>query len=98
VNNAIRHPFRALALAWRRVILNRNYGDPLWDGGAIPPALQPFTVGERLPWKGVDFRVGKVVGGSVPCIILVPVDRTKGQKLKTMRRFRDVARRVTQGA
>jgi hypothetical protein len=94
INNALRHPLRALNLACRRLLVNKDYGDPLWDGGAIPAALQQFSVGEALPWKGTMFKVGKVVGGDFPCVILVPVDRTKGAKLNAMRNFRDLARAV----
>jgi hypothetical protein len=93
-NNAILHPLRALTIAVRRLLLNRAHGDPLWDGGAIPPALEKFTVGENLPWKGVMFKVGKIVGGDFPMVILVPVDRTRGAKLTVMRNFRDLAREV----
>lgn len=94
INNALRHPLRAIALAGRRLFVNRDLNDPLWDGGVIHPMLQPFAEGECLPWKGVLFKVGKVVGGDFPCIILVPVDRSKGAKLNAMRNFRDLARRV----
>ncbi len=93
-NNALRHPLRAFTIALRRILMNRDHNDPLWDGGEVPSYLQQFTVGEALPWKGTMFKVGKVVGGNFPCVILVPVDRTKGAKLKTMRNFRDLARAV----
>lgn len=93
-NNALLHPLRALRIAFRRVFLNLDNKDPLWDGGSIPPALQKFQTGELLPWKGVSFRVGKVIGGDFPMVILVPVDRTHGAKLQAMRNFRDLAREV----
>jgi hypothetical protein len=41
----------------------------------------------------LTFRVGKVIGGPFPCIILVPTGLTKGTKLRTMRQFRTAARR-----
>lgn len=91
-NNAIEHPFRALTRFFRRVLTNRDMGDPMWDGGEVPAALKSFTTGESLPWKGVMFKVGKVVGGDFPCVILVPADRTRGAKLQRMRQFRDLAR------
>jgi hypothetical protein len=94
LNNALLHPLRALTIAMRKVLMNRDMADPLWDGGALPPQLERFTPGEALPWKGVQFKVGKVVGGDFPCVILVPVGLTKGAKLQAMRNFRDVARRV----
>lgn len=90
-NNPLRHPIRALKIALRRALMNQDAADPLWDGGKIPPALEPFAVGETLPWKGVSFRVGKIIGGDFPMLILVPVDRTHGAKLKVMRTFRDIA-------
>lgn len=94
INNAIEHPLRALTRFFRRVLTNRDMGDPMWDGGEIPAALKPFATGESLPWKGVMFKVGKVVGGDFPCVILVPADRTRGAKLQQMRRFRDLSRAV----
>jgi hypothetical protein len=94
VNNALLHPIRAIKIVFRRWLINRDNADPLWGGGDIPPALQPFQVGENLPWKGVNFKVGKVVGGAVPCIILLPVDKTRGAKLQGMRNFRDMARQA----
>lgn len=75
--------------ALRALLMNRDLRDPLWDGGEIPPVLEPFHVGELLNWKGVEFRVGKVVGGDYPVLILVPVDLTHGAKLMNLRRVRD---------
>lgn len=95
INNAIEHPLRALVRGFRRILLNRAMGDPMWDGGAIPPALAGFTVGESLPWKGVSFKVGKIVGGDFPCVILVPAGRTRGAKLQALRNFRDLSAAVT---
>lgn len=92
INNGLLHPVRALRIALRRLLVNRDHNDPLWDGGAIPEPLQRFTVGEVLPWKGLRFKVGKVVGGDFPCVILVPVGATHGAKLRKLRQFRDVTR------
>lgn len=101
-----RHPIRAVSLWLRRTTLaglrraqlrddaaqtSPTTGD--FDGGVIAGPLQQFTVGESLPWKGVRFKVGKVVGGPLPCVILVPVDVTHGRKLQTMRAFRQAAQR-----
>lgn len=91
-NNVLLHPLRALKIALRRLLVNRDANDPLWNGGEVPPFLEPFGVGELLPWKGVSFKVGKVVGGDFPMVILVPVDRTHGEKLRTIRQYRDGAR------
>jgi len=106
-NDALRHPLRALALAVRRWTLrglrgrqlqyDANATHPLtgdFDGGALPPGLQQFTVGEVLPWKGTKFKVGKVVGGDFPCVILVPVGITHGLKLRALRHARDRMREV----
>jgi hypothetical protein len=90
-NNVFLHPIRAVKILLRQALQNQDAGDPLWDGGKIPPALEPFTVGEFLPWKGTSFKVGKIIGGDFPMLILVPVDRTHGAKLKVMRTFRDIA-------
>lgn len=94
VNNALLHPIRAAKIAFRRMFLNLDNKDPLWDGGAVPPALQRFQPGEMLPWKGVQFRVGKVVGGDFPMLILVPAGMTNGEKLRRLRGLRDVARGI----
>jgi hypothetical protein len=94
INNGLRHPLRALKIAFRRIFLNLDNKDPLWDGGAVPAPLQKFAVGEILPWKGISFRVGKVIGGDFPMVILIPADRTRGAKLQSMRNFRDLARQV----
>lgn len=96
--SVFRHPIRALRMAVRRWTLREESKMTGADGdfehpGAIPPELRHFEKGEVLPWKGVMFRVGKVVGGLFPCIILVPTGLTKGAKLTTMREFRDAARR-----
>lgn len=94
--NPFLHPLRALGLAIRRRTLRVEASQALPDGdfhdeNAIPAALQRFERGELLPWKGLTFRVGKVVGGDFPCIILVPVGLTRGSKLQNMRRFRRIA-------
>lgn len=92
-NNALLHPVRALKIRLRRWLQSEDAGaDPLWTGGEIPAYLEPFQVGEVLPWKGVSFRVGKVIGGDFPMVILVPADRTRGRKLRALRTFRDAAR------
>ncbi|MET0742942.1 MAG: hypothetical protein ABWY78_06185 [Microvirga sp.] len=101
-NNAIRHPFRALRLIVRRWTLaglrhrqlqyDANATHPAtgdFDGGDIPAELQQFVVGEVLPWKGLKFKVGKVVGGQFPCVILVPAGLTHGMKLRALRHARD---------
>jgi hypothetical protein len=86
-NNALLHPWRALSLALRRILVNRDMNDPMWDGGVIPPGLLQFGVGESLPWKGVRFKVGKVVGGDFPCIILVPVGYSHGTHVRAAKRY-----------
>jgi hypothetical protein len=92
--NPLRHPLRALALAIRRWTLREDLhasrADGDWDAGAIPPQLQRFEKGEVLPWKGITFRVGKVVGGEFPCLILIPVGLTRGRKLHALRQLRDL--------
>ncbi len=96
--NPFLHPIRALKLAVRRWSLREDIkqtdsrtGD--FEGyDDIPLGLRHFEKGEVLPWKGVKFKVGKVVGGDCPCVILVPVGPTHGAKLQTMRTFRDTAR------
>ena len=103
LDNPILHPLRTLGRkirAWaareiRRSQLQRdaNASHPItgdFDGGDIPPVLQKFQTGEFLPWKGVRFRVGKVVGGDFPCVILVPAGVTHGRKLQILREYRDI--------
>ena len=97
--NPFLHPIRALALAVRRWTLREDVNSSTasgdFDAGAIPPQLQRFEKGELLPWKGISFRVGKVVGGDFPCVILVPVALTHGRKLQALRRFRDLKTKGT---
>jgi hypothetical protein len=92
-NNAILHPIRALKLAMRRAIMRHDLREPALPD-ALPPELEPFHVGEVLPWKGVKFRVGKIVGGDFPVLILVPVTATRGAQLRRLRSGRDVGRAV----
>lgn len=100
-----RHPIRMTGLAIRRWTLRRlrawqEHDDRMathpiegdFDGGTLPPELRHFEKGELVPFKGVFFRVGQVVGGPMPALILVPVGATKGTKLRTMKNFRDRAR------
>jgi hypothetical protein len=98
--NPFVHPLRALALSIRRWTLrediNSSTADGDFDAGAIPPQLQRYEPGELLPWKGLTFRVGKVVGGPQACIILVPVGLTHGSKLQTLRQYRALAREQEQ--
>lgn len=97
-NFAFFHPIRALKIAIRRRLIawDKNASHPVTGDfdvdGDLPVALRQFERGELLPWKGVNFRVGKVVGGDFPAIILVPTTPTHGAKLRTMRNFRDAAR------
>jgi hypothetical protein len=95
-NNALLHPWTAFKLALRRRLVRfvqqHDEGWPDLPSKNLPPMLEQFEVGEVLPWKGVKFKVGKVVGPPFPCVILVPTDLSHGHKLKTMRVFRDVTR------
>lgn len=86
----LRHPIRLI----RGLFLNRDMNDPLWDGGQVPDHLQQFTPGEILPWKGVSFRVGKVIGGKFPMVILIPAGATHGKRIRNLRIFRDMLREV----
>jgi hypothetical protein len=90
-NDALRHPVRALKLAFRLWLLRGDLRSPDLPTD-IPPALEPFRVGELLPWKGTMLRVGKIVGGDFPALILIPVSRTHGAKLKGLRNLRDSGR------
>ena len=54
--------------------------------------LENFEVGELVPLKGVMFRVGRVVGGDVPVLLLSPTGPTHGAKLQTLRDYRDEGR------
>lgn len=97
-DNAILHPIRALRRALRRwsLTLDKNATNPasgdFAHDGSLPVNLQHFQVGEVLPWKGVRFKVGKIIGGDFPCVILVPAGVTHGTKLRTLRNFRDLQR------
>lgn len=93
-NNALLHPLRALKIALRNWLNRMDENDAGWTGGEIPKYLEQFHEGELLPWKGLQFKIGKIVGGDHPCLIIVPTDRTHGAKLQHLRRFRDHNRRV----
>lgn len=88
-NNAILHPWRALKIAVRRLTLRADL-----RAADLPPSLLPFMVGESIPLKGQWFKVGKVVGGDFPVLILVPSGATRGAKLRGLRNFRDAGRAV----
>jgi len=77
----------------RRWTLRQDARDPRVPTD-LPLALQRVQVGECLPWKGTTFKVGKVIGGDFPCIILVPNGLTRGAKLRGLRNARDTFRAV----
>lgn len=92
-NNAFLHPLRALKLALRRWLIQRDANAALLaKEEVLPPALQPFQVGENVPLKGQWFKVLKIHGEPIPALIIVPVGRTKGAKLRGLRHMRDVGR------
>lgn len=93
-NNALLHPILGMKLWLRRQLTNLDQRDPHWDGGTVPPALERFAVGEILPWKGVQFRVGKIIGGDFPMVIIYPAGATHGAKLQRLRGLRDVGRAI----
>jgi hypothetical protein len=82
---------RALKIAVRRWLLRGDLRSPDLPAD-IPPALQQFHVGELLPWKGTTLKVGKIVGGDFPALILIPTGRTHGATLKGLRNMRDLGR------
>lgn len=90
-NNAILHPWRALKLAVRRWQMSADLRNPDVPGD-LPPAFERFAVGETLPWKGTSFKVGKIIGGDFPMIILVPTGMTRGAKIQGLRNMRDLGR------
>ena len=92
-NNALLHPIRALKIALRNWFNRMDDNASDWSG-TVPKYLENFHEGELLPWKGLQFKVGKIVGGDHPCVIIVPTDRTHGAKLQHLRAFRDHNRRV----
>lgn len=88
---AFQHPWRAFGYALRRLVLRFDARHPELPT-TLPPELDRFDVGETLPWKGVSFRVGKIIGGEFPMVILVPNGRTRGAKLRRLRNLRDAGR------
>jgi hypothetical protein len=93
-----RYPFfqlKALARAFflrlaGEISLTKTATDEAWVARVedLPPALRQFQRGELLPWKGVEFRVLKVVGNPSPAIILVPTKVTHGKIVNTYRAVR----------
>lgn len=102
INDGIAHPIRAFKLAVKRWL--RGMADEITVTGSdangdlhepdIPPHLQQFQEREVIPLKGVQFRVGKVVGGDFPALILVPTGVTTRHKLDTIRAFRAEVKRL----
>lgn len=93
-NNPFLHPIRGMKLAFRRWLIRGDVrAAALEKPEDLPPPLQPFQVGETLPWKGQRFKVAKIVGDPIPMIMLVPVGLTKGAKLRGLRNVRDIGRR-----
>lgn len=88
--NAWLHPIVAFKRAVRRMTLTADLKRP--DLPAPGPMLEHFAIGETLPWKGITFKVGKIVGGDFPMVILVPSGRTHGAKLRGLRTMRDIGR------
>jgi hypothetical protein len=94
-NNAFLHPIRAVKLALRRWLIQRDANAALLaKEEVLPPALQTFQTGESVPLKGHWFKVLKIHGEPIPAIILVPVGLTKGAKLRGLRNMRDVGRQA----
>jgi hypothetical protein len=85
------NPFRWLRLVLRRWLIQRDHDNPALPD-KIPPSLAPFQVGEKIPVKGTWLTVAKVIGGDVPCMIVVPSGVTRGAKLAALRDIRDYGR------
>lgn len=81
----------ALKRVIRRWVMTADMRNPSLPDD-LPPGLERFTVGESFPLKGSWFKVGKVVGGEFPVIILVPTGMTRGAKLQGLRNMRDIGR------
>lgn len=92
-HNVLLHPIRAVKYAIRRMVLRADAREVALTA-ELPPSLQRFVEGERVPLKGTWFEVGKLVGGDYPVIILVPRGLTHGAKLGGLRRARDLMRVV----
>lgn len=93
-----RYPVFACKALLRRFFLSLAHDIPLTRRGsdeawaardeALPSYLSQFTRGELLKWKGVEFRVLKVVGDPSPGLILVPTASTHGQRIAAFRAIR----------
>jgi hypothetical protein len=86
---------KALARAFflrlaREIPLTKAASDDDWITRTedLPPALMQFQRGELLKWKGIEFRVLKVVGNPSPALILVPTRVTHGKIVNTYRAVR----------
>lgn len=96
INDGIRHPWRAFKIAAKRWLLGMAGEIQIAKAGSdgelaeddIPTFLKQFQSAEIIPLKGVTFKVGKVVGGDFPALILVPTGITENRKLTVVRRFR----------
>lgn len=96
INDALRHPIRAFKIAVRRwlkgmaaeihTVKMDEHGEIAEND--IPEYLQQFAEKELIPIKGVKFRVGKVVGGDFPCLMLVPTGLTDRRKIDTIKHYR----------
>lgn len=101
-----RYPLFRLRALVRRALLRLAHDTPLtkratdeaWVARAedVPPYLAQFQHGELLKWKGVEFRVLKVVGNPSPALIIVATNATHGklvQKIRETRRIQKAVRR-----
>lgn len=93
---AWRYPWFYVSAIIRRTLLRLAHDFPLskrasdddWiarDEPNIPPHLSQYQPNEILKWKGVEFRVLKVIGDPMPSIILVPASSTHGKRVAALR-------------
>jgi hypothetical protein len=88
----------------RRTLLRLAHDTPLtkratddeWIARAedLPPYLLQFQHGEFLKWKGVEFRVLKVVGNPSPAIIIVATGATHGKIVEKFRETRRIQKAI----
>lgn len=77
-------------IRWLRVWIRRwrVRHDLYTDQPERHPALSQVTVGELLPFKGINWRVAAVREQPIAALVLVPISETRASKVQHLRHLR----------
>lgn len=76
---------RWLLVLWRRWRVRRDLYE---NKPERHPALSQVTIGEIVPFKGVNWRVADVREQPIPAVIFVPLGETRASKVQHLRELR----------